>query len=760
ALVPDERATGSEQVRDVLVRAAAVSPVVVVLDDLHWADTASLRVLRFLTRELDRAPVAFLVTTRPGAGSEHQVRARADLARTPGFRHLALGPLDDAATGELVRATAGDVDADEVVRLCSRSGGNPLFAVELARLVDEQHDGAALPPGVRDVIRCRLEPLPEPSRETLRLAAVLGERVDLDLLLRARGPDTDTAAGTLDAPLAAGLLRADGGSLVFSHALVRETLLGELSDVARRRLHAAVAAARPVDVFERAHHLVEGRPLTDAVTTGEACREAAARAERERTHESAARWWRHALEVGTASGTGPPRQAVLLGLAGALVRSGQAIAGQGRLRECLEVALDAGDTGTAVGAATVLAASQGSWYWVEYGTYPSAILALLRETLARLGPGDEAQRVRVLLTLGAGEYYGDTSVAAALADEAVAVARGVGDPRVLAEALAGWLYCTWAVGEERRIVDAATELLAVVGSLPDLVALGLPARVRRAQANLVLADTAASDADVAVAWDLAQDQRLPVFQTQLIQLQGTRAVLAGELALAEELYEQARVLGERVEIHLFDLTHLASMFLLLAEQGRAAELLPVLGEAAGATLPGTQLLRVVATLQSGDVAGARALGRRTGALDAAPRWWNWEAWTCVQADLAVDLGELGVAERLAADLAPVADHVALYGGIGAVGPVTRYLGRLEAALGRWEEAETHLRACLELSSSRGFRPSWVAAAASLAEVLDATGRGREAVALRGEAEALAAEIGVPPGLRLRAGRVPAGEDVT
>ena len=124
-VVADDPSGGFERVRDVIVRAAAASPVVVVLDDLHWADPASLRLLRFLTRELDRAPVAFLVTTRPGHLSEHQVRTRGELARTAGFLHLELGPLDADATSELVRATAGDVPSDEVARVCSRSGATP-----------------------------------------------------------------------------------------------------------------------------------------------------------------------------------------------------------------------------------------------------------------------------------------------------------------------------------------------------------------------------------------------------------------------------------------------------------------------------------------------------------------------------------------------------------------------------------------------------------------------------------------------------------
>ena len=317
-----------ERVRDAVVRAAAAAPVVIVLEDAHWADPASLRLLSFLTRELDRAPVAFLVTTRAENLSDQQVRTRADLARTTGFRHLALGPLDSAATTALVATTGVQVPAHELARVCSRSGGNPLFAVELARLYDGGGDPTSLPGGIRDVIRRRLVPLRQDALALLRLAAVLGERVDLHLLLRAADPELTAAADALDELMAAGLLVADGPTLAFSHAVVRETLLAELSVVERRRLHAQVASAWPVDVFERAHHLVEGRPLTDAAAAEQACREAAERAERNRTYASAAQWWQRALDV--AADLAQPRAPAPAGAAGPRHRARAVWAGAGR----------------------------------------------------------------------------------------------------------------------------------------------------------------------------------------------------------------------------------------------------------------------------------------------------------------------------------------------------------------------------------------------------------------------------------------------
>jgi len=261
-----------------------------------------------------------------------------------------------------------------------------------------------------------------------------------------------------------------------------------------------VARAEPAEVYERAYHLVQGRPLTDAVAAQRACLEAAHRAERDRTYASAAQWWQQALEVGSSlSSPEQPRQRVLLGLGNALVRSGQALAGQQRLSDCLEAALDANDTSTAVDAAAALSASQGSWYWVEYGTNPTAILALLRRILARLDRHDGAGRARLLLALAAGQHYGDTGAAAVLADEAVDAARSTRDPAVIADALAGWLSCTWSGSQTQQVVATASELLALASGSVDEPALALHARLRRAQAHLVLADTAASDADVAAA---------------------------------------------------------------------------------------------------------------------------------------------------------------------------------------------------------------------------------------------------------------------
>ena len=158
--------------------------------------------------------------------------------------------------------------------------------------------------------------------------------------------------------------------------------------------------------------------------------------------------------------------------------------------------------------------------------------------------------------------------------------------------------------------------------------------------------------------------------------------------------------------------------------------------------PEIGFLVAAATLHAGDLDRARTLSRQGGLLEPAPRWWNWEALTCFQAELAAELGDLDAAARLVDDLTPVAHHLAVYGSIAALGPVTRYLGRLEAALGRWADAEAHLKDCLDVSAAQGLHPSWAAAAVSLAEVLVDTGRAAAAVDLLTEALRVADELGL------------------
>ena len=217
-------------------------PLLLVLDDLHWADTASLKVLRHLvTSAAPGHRLAVVVTRRrlpEPTGDLAEVGE--ELARHHVTR-LDLSGLAPEEARKLVAAVAGIVVPAEVVDdWHRRSGGNPYFLVELARL--DARDSTTLPATVRDVIVRRLQGLPERTRELLLLAAVLGRRFSLDLLAAVAGEPVEDVDDALTPAREAGLVEdPEAGTAAFTHALTRDAVLTTASPSRLARLHAQVA---------------------------------------------------------------------------------------------------------------------------------------------------------------------------------------------------------------------------------------------------------------------------------------------------------------------------------------------------------------------------------------------------------------------------------------------------------------------------------------------------------------------------------------
>jgi DNA-binding SARP family transcriptional activator/tetratricopeptide (TPR) repeat protein len=235
---------------------AGSAGLVLLIDDLQWADPASLDLLARIGPRLSAAPVLVVTTVRhlEVSGDEAVVGALAQLSRASGTRRLTLRGLSLEESGELLAQTAGGaVDEDVVAALHARSEGNPFFTTELARLfVEEGHLGAdavsaaAVPTGVRDVLARRLSRLPEATQRLLETAAVLGREVDLELVSAVAGSPLEDCLDALEPALAHGLVEvpeAAPGALRFTHALVREALSAGLSSLRRARLHLRAAEA-------------------------------------------------------------------------------------------------------------------------------------------------------------------------------------------------------------------------------------------------------------------------------------------------------------------------------------------------------------------------------------------------------------------------------------------------------------------------------------------------------------------------------------
>ena len=628
---PDDGAFAAfERMLRALVDASASGRVVVVLDDLHWADPASLRLLSFLAVELQHGPIAVLTTCRPVDDDPVLAQVRATLARTPGFAHVDLGPLDEAATAQLVAAVAGPDRLDDraVADLHDRSGGNPFFATELARVLAEGR-GGPVPPGVRDVVLRRLAQLPEDARTVLRLAAVAGQRFDVPLLQRAgTGPDDDALADALDAAEAAHLIRAEGpGRLAFAHALVRESLLAELPELRRSRLHARLADALTAsgDPFERAHHLVAGLPFTDTATTVAACAEAAEQAAREHAHENAARWWERALTALDADPSGggtAERQGLLLRAGTSLARAGSWEAATELLTATIDVALARRDAETAGAAAEQFCRLAGIWFPVAYGSYPEDLVGRLEAVLAATGEDDAAARVRVLSALATACIYGpDRTRPAREADRAVELARRTGRDDLLITAVSAQMSAAWVPGEEEIQLITSAELLDLAVG-PDRADLAVLAHARRANARLVLSDVTGADEDLADAWNLAQRHELPLLQAQCVSMQAARAMLDGRLDVALDLIDRAWVLTQRTQLYAQAWTDLAMRAFVWIDQGCLAERLTTLPPEA-ASSEGDAFVTSLALHETGQPEAAAAVMAQQDAFRPLPMQWDW-----------------------------------------------------------------------------------------------------------------------------------------
>jgi DNA-binding SARP family transcriptional activator len=279
------RAQLYQAVVNVIRGAAAVRPVVLILEDLHWADVPSLQLVDFLAPQLDGEPLLIVATYRtPEPGT---TPALADtlgtVARFPTLERIPLSGLEPQHVGRFIAGVIGSApDRALVDEVHDRTEGNPFFVTELVRLLQSEgmlggdRGGGELrtrvPAAVRDVIRRRLSRLPESTNALLSVGAIIGRHFDLDLLARAAGVDDDAILDLVEMALVSGLVVESGevvGRFAFSHALIRETLYEGLSALRRARVHARVAEGleslpRPDDAahaIDLAHHFSMAAPV-------------------------------------------------------------------------------------------------------------------------------------------------------------------------------------------------------------------------------------------------------------------------------------------------------------------------------------------------------------------------------------------------------------------------------------------------------------------------------------------------------------------
>jgi DNA-binding SARP family transcriptional activator len=661
-----------------LAAAAGRRPVLIVVEDLHRADEGTLDLLGALLGEPDpvTGPVLIVATYRATEITPELTAALARFARTEPVR-VYLGGLDEAATGELASAVARQaVDAQLIHR---RSGGNPFFVRELARLLAAEGSAALhdVPAGVRDVIRHRLAGLPDAARTVLRQAAVLGRDVDPDVLTALAG-DEVPLLDALDAAQRAGFLTEDGGRLRFAHILVRDTLYGDLSALRRARWHATVAEAierlHPHDVTALAHHFTHAASRATAPRAARYARAAAEQAERRVNPHEAAWRWRDAVAAHDRAGGDDPR-----GRLEAVMGLGRALAVTGHLAEARRLRADAITTAERLDdpelTASVIAAFDvpASWTRNDDERLSDQLVRAAERTLAVLPDGRPELRSRLLSTIALELRGSTTDRGQRAAGEAEAIARRTGDPALLAFALNARFMHTFhraGLAAERARIGAELVELAARHELVTFEVLG---HLILVQAHAALDDLATADAHAKAADRLADRYDLPLVGVLTHWYAGLRLAIDGQLAEAAAIYRaaDARLAGSGMPGMADGLLPLA----LLSLRVLAGEDAPDLGGWG----PYEPWVRPLVLLSAGRRDEAAVL---LSALPESPHDLLLEARLCLAARAAIALDDRAAMERVYAQLLPAAGELAGAGsGVLTLGPVADHLRDLAAALG-------------------------------------------------------------------------------
>jgi DNA-binding SARP family transcriptional activator len=466
---------------------AGPEPLVVVLDNLHRADLASLRLLAHLADTITTSRVLLV-----GAYQRHESAALAEtlaaLARAEAVR-IDLTGLNPEDTQTLVGAVAGrDVSKHTAERLWARTEGNPFFLRELVGLLTSEHrldqpDTAPVPPPVREVVLRRIARLPQAVAAVLSMAAIAGRHFNIEVVAEAAALDVDTTLEAIDTAVAAGLVAEDEqrlGWFSFTHALVAEELYATTGRLRRVRRHRQIGVAaarlwagRDKLAAEIARHWLLAAKL-DPATAAQAATHAAAAArvaDARLAPDDAATLWHQALTAAELAGSNVDRYPLLMGLATSLYRAGNPRDGLPIFVQAMQHAL-AGDDPQDISrlvTTAVAAICESGWYPVSGGADDDRLMDVLQRALPRLT--DPIQRALLLSCLAVAHYYDDRPEdRAALSDQALALARSASDTVALARVLHLRILALYGPDYPEQCLAAATELLALPGLSPPLVA--------------------------------------------------------------------------------------------------------------------------------------------------------------------------------------------------------------------------------------------------------------------------------------------------
>jgi tetratricopeptide (TPR) repeat protein len=717
-----------DAVTTLLVALARRQPLVVVVEDLHWADEASLRLLEFAARHGWYERLLLVGTYRDvEVDTGDHPRAPGIAALVARATTLTLTGLDRDQVGALVRATTGRTPSDAVIDdLHRRTGGNPFFVEQTARLWVSRGAVDAVPPGVRDVVEHRLALVAPETRGALVTTALLGHAVTRPVLAAALDIEEEGVDAALGEAVAAGLLDPTEAGHAFVHDLVRETLADGLDEADARRRHAGLvdrleggAGVTPGDLAHHAHHAGEAVDLDRRVALLQA---AARHAAGRMAIDEALVHLRRALSAIPAE---RPRERAfaLVELGWTVLRSGDIDRCRQVFEEATRLALDLDDPSLLTRTALSLRAA----VW---------LVATDEAQVTAAEMVDEAHR-RLLVeggrpTAAATPWEREQELTALALD----MCRSSGDDQALWDALNARHDALWTPGTVADRVALTEEMIAVARRndaaglevealhfhLLDLIEAGDPR----------VADEHATFQARARQIDSAWSRSLARWTGALV------AQLGGRFDDARSLLDESLAIDTRSGLTSDDVTslHLQVRWAVDQQQGRD-DAVDALLDRIAEVHPHPELLRALTALERGDVPRAARTVADLRGTGAEPGRWFAPLWIRLQAEVAGATGDAALAAELRPLLAPLAGQWALMAQGAIDGPFDLWAGVVELGQGCADEAVARFTAAAASADALGARAWAVEARTRLLAARRA--RGDEPAALAADATAIAQE---------------------
>jgi class 3 adenylate cyclase/tetratricopeptide (TPR) repeat protein len=737
--LPSPRQSDPETERYLLYAAAASllegageqERLLLILDDLHWADGPTLSLLRHVVT-VDAAMRVLVVGTYRDSDlpREHPLTALlADLHREQGVQRIKLAGLEVGEVVALMEAAAGhemDDDGRALAQEITReTAGNPFFAVELLRHLAES--GATvrgesgrwalvgsvaelgLPQSVREVVGRRVERLGSGARMALSAAAVIGRDFDLDLLGGVLEFPEARLLDLLEHAVAASLLQEPGeraGRFTFTHALVEHTLYEDLGRTRRARLHQRIAekleeqcGEEPGErLGELAGHWAAAVVSTDPAKALHYAQRAAKRALTQLAPHEAVRWYQQALELHAQvpSSDRSERCELLIGLGEAQRQIGNPAFRQ-TLLDAAERAQQLGDTDRLSRA--VLANTRG--IFSQVGAVDSERVQAL-EAAAQALPHDDPRRARVLALLACELHFaGEQSRCRGLAAEAIEIARVAGDPAALAYTLANAMPAIMAPDtllERQRLNVEAVELAERL----DDPWFSFRAAVSRVTFGTEAGDRSQIESGLTTARALAASVPEPIITCARLVLESTFALMQGDLQASEQwaiqAFEATTASGQPDAVLGFG-AQVADVRYFQGRLGELVEQILQLADERDSLSTGWRAGAALALIESGREDEARELALAED-FQSVPWDQTWSTAMFLWADACSRLRVVDRARELYDLLAPFSGQLAVSPGL-VWGTIDWALGALAATLQRYEEAEDHFAGAAEIEQSLG-----------------------------------------------------------